>query len=391
MEKETDHIEEVLVPDMTWASWDFQPSLWSAGTLLVNGVDDVRAPFVGYAAPGVSLCGESGFETARWRRASWPSSEAFLLRHEPESLLTLELDCVCAEIPDDFADWATDATAAQVERLRAISAHSREPSPAADLADLLHAEMEMTFPGALERMNEEFAERLYTVSSERPSRFHAWLTSLARSFDRRQAFGVGMEAAGLLLAYSLYHLVREPEAPKGMQVGLTEALRLPAEDFFVWLYGLGHVLLPIAFLAWVYFRRPSAFAFVRNTLAVTASVVVVAYLLYSPKPVYAKGPAQSVPSDALATMPALHLGVALALACFGVVLSRSILARACWVLYPVLVAVVLTTSGSRYPGLTIGIAIATLALSLLLVRHVAPRLRLTFGLAVRPRAGSPIG
>jgi hypothetical protein len=388
MENRTDQIGEVLVADLTWASWDFLPSPWSAGTLLVNCTDDVRAPFVGYAAPGVSLCGEIGLETSRWRCGGWTNSEAFLNGCDPDWVRAIELDTVCTEIPDDFSDWALDATAAHVERLRALAELRPQASAAAGLADRLHAEVEMTVPGALERMNDEFGEELFAWIPRPPLRAGSWARSLIRSFDWRQALDVGVQASGLLLAYLLYQLVREPWVPKGMQVDLAEALRLPIGDFLVWIYGLGHVVLPIAFLAWVYFRRRHTFPLLRNTLAVAGVLVVCAYLLYSPGRVYAEGPAQSVPSNALATMPALHLVVALALAWFGATLSRSRLAMACWALYPVLVAVVLVTSGSRYPEFTIGFALTVLAVSLVFVRNVMPRLLLGLGLFSRSHGGA---
>jgi hypothetical protein len=387
MEDRTDQIGEVLVPDLTWASWDFLPSPWNAGTLLINCVDDSRAPFVGYAAPGVSLCGESGLETASWRCGGWTNSEAFLLHRDPDWVRTIELDTVRAEIPDDFDDWALDATAAHVERLRALAARRPQASAAADLADRLHAEMEMTVPGALERLNDEFSEELLAWMPRRPLRTTRWARSLARSLDWRQAIDVGFQAAVLLVIYLLYRRVREPGVPEGMQVNFAEALQLPVGGFLAWIYGLGHVVLPIAFLAWVYFRRRPTFALLRNALVVAGGLVVAAYLLYSPGRVYAEGPAQSVPSNALATMPALHLVVALALAWFGVALSRSLLARACWVVYPLLVATVLVAGGSRYPEFTIGFAVMVLALSLIVVRYVAPRLGLGLGVSAHTRSG----
>jgi PAP2 superfamily protein len=392
MEDRADHFGDLLVADMSWASWDFLPSPWSAGTLLINSIDDSRAPFVGYAAPGVSLCGESGLDTASWRCGGWTNSEAFLLRRDPDWVRTVELDTVRAEIPDDFDDWALDATAAHVERLRALAGRRPQAAAAADLADRLHAEMEMTVPGALERLNDEFGEELLAWIPRRPLRAKGWARSLARSLDWRQAVDVGFQAAVLLGIYLLYRRVREPGVAEGMQVNFAEALELPVGGFLAWVYGLGHVVLPIAFLAWVYFRRHHTFALLRNTLVVAGGLVVAAYLLYSPGRVYAEGPAQSLPSNALATMPALHLVAALALAWFGVALSRSLLARACWVLYPLLVATVLVAGGFRYPEFTIGFAVMVLSLSLVLVRYVAPRLGLGLGVSAPPRncADAPI-
>jgi hypothetical protein len=380
--------DDVLAPGLGWASWDFQPSSWSAGALLVNCADDARAPLLAYAPPGVSLWGESGFATARWRSAWWPTTAAFLRRGEPERTQTLEFDRIFAEIPEDFSGWATAATAAHVERLRALAARPGSCAQAAELAGLLHAELEMGCPGALERAAEESLAEFHALGAGRPWGRRRGRPHFRRP-TRRQVLDVGLQAGALLLAYLLYLLVREPWAPRGTQVGLREALALPLGGFTVWLYGLGHVLLPIGFLAWVYFRRPASFAGVRNVMGLAVALAFGAYLVYSPRPVYAAGPAQSVPSAALATMPGLHLAVALALALFGVGLSRSPVARILWLAYPPLVAWVLISTGSRYPEFTIGLAVAILALSFLLARLLAPRLPSALGGPPADAGGEP--
>lgn len=384
MARGIDRGDALLAPDLAWASWDFQPSPWSPGALLVNCPDDPTAPLLAYAPPGVSLCGEDGFAAAGWRSAGWPQLGAFLRRGEPEWTRSVEFDCLFAEIPEDFVGWATAATAAHVERLWAIAGRPTCSERASELAGSLGAELEMTAPGALARIAEESFERPRPLPRRRSARRPA-SRLLLPGIHRAQALDVAVQGGAILLAYLLYLLVREPWAPRGAQVGVGEALALPLGGFGVWLYGLGHVMVPLAFLAWVYFRRPSSFARVRNTLGLAAALAVSVYLLYAPHPVYAAGPPRSVPSGAIATMPALHLVVALTVAVFGVRLSRSPLARLLWLVYPPLVAWILVSTGSRYPQYTIVLALALLAISLLALRLFGSRLPAI--LLAAPRGG----
>jgi hypothetical protein len=386
-----DFEREDAMPPLPWASWDFYPSPWNGGILIAHCTDKPTAPFVGVAAPGVSLCGESGFETARWRRGEWPTVGDFLSHGEPRRLETVELSCIRADLPDDFDEWAARATVAHIDRLRSFVLHRPEESEAADLADALHVEMEDAYPGAMERLSMDFCgipvlgevEKGASLRMQLLERFPVLRIPTVKALD------LTGQAVGFLILYGLYRLVRElvsePWAPEGKQIGLRTAFQVPVGEFALWLYGLGHVLLPVAFLGWVYFRRQASFAFARNAMVLAAVLSVAAYLLYSPGAVYAVGFAESVPANALPTMPALHLAVAFGLGYFGVRLSRSVAARAFWVAYAMVATWVVVISGSRYPVPTIAFAAMVATISLVLADRLVSRLWLPIDLFGRWR------
>ncbi len=376
---------DAVSPLMGWASWDFYPSPWNGGTLIAHCADDPDAPFLGLAAPGVSLCGESGFETARWRRAEWSTVREFLEHGEPRRFETVELECVRTDLPDDFDEWAARATATHIDRLRSFDLHSSRESEAAHLADLLHVEMEDAYPGVLERLWTEYRVPQLGETEVRASLTHRSLERLSLRISPIQALDLAGQAIGFAVLYGLYRLVREPWAPRGEQVGLEGVLQMPVGEFALWLYGMAHVALPAAFLGWVYFRRHDSFAMARNAMVLAIVLTVSAYVLYSPGAVYAVGFAESVPDNALPTMPALHLAVALGLAYFGIRLTRSWTAKALWATYPLVVALVVLISGSRYPLPTIVFAATMMAASLYLADRLVPRLWLPIDLFGRWR------
>ena len=370
-----------------WASWDFHPSPWNGGTLIAHCADDPDSPFLGLAAPGVSLCGESGFETARWRRAEWSTVREFLAHGEPQRFETVELECIRMDLPDDFDEWAARATAAHIDRLRSFDLHNSQESEAAHLADLLHVEMEDAYPGVLERLWTEYRVPRFEETEVQVSFARRSLERVSRHVSPIQALDLVGQAIGFGVLYGLYRLVREPWAPRGEQVGLEGVLQMPIGEFALWLYGMAHVALPAAFLGWVYFRRHDSFALARNAMVLAIVFTVGAYLLYSPGAVYAGGFSESVPANALPTMPALHLAVALGLAYFGIRLTRGLTAKALWAAYPLVVALVVLISGSRYPLPTIAFAVAMMAASVYLADRLVPRLWLPINVFGRRRRG----
>jgi hypothetical protein len=368
--------DELLFPLMVRVGWDFFPSPWNGGTLLGRSVDNPESSFVGVAAPGVSLCGESGFDTAHWRRAEWSTAARFFEHAEPECFEVVDLASLRADLPDDFGEWTARATAAQIDRLRSFDLHRPAHLQAADLADLLQLEMEEAFPGELERLRglSDVRER------RRGATLAAWRDYLFERLpdlrmSQMQAFDLAGQVLGFAALYGLYRFVRPGWAPKGAHVGIFDLPAMSIAELSLFLYGLGHVLVPLAFLVWLYFRRHDSFAIIRDTLIVAGVLTVAAYLAYSPKAVYAVDSTSEVPTSALATMPALHLVIALVLGFFGLKLSKSLKACFFWLAYPAFVTLVLVVSQSRYPLLTIVFATATAAVAWLLSDRVVPRLR----------------
>jgi hypothetical protein len=140
-------------------------------------------------------------------------------------------------------------------------------------------------------------------------------------------------------------------------------LSLPLREVLVLLYGVLHVPVTGGFLMWLYFRRNSAFGFVRNALVVAMLVAVPVYLLTLSPVAYAgvvrPNPEHWVPTLAVPTMPALHLAVALIIGISGVMLFRPPSWRLASAAYPVGVIAVVAVTAPRWPFLTVGGAILT--------------------------------
>ncbi len=374
----------LLVADFDWAGWDFYPSQWSSGALLINWRDHRLAKFAAVAAPGVSLCGEVGLETACWRQAIWEDANAFFGRVEPSSFGSLSLESVCAEVPPDFAHWVVDATATQIERLRAFSADRPDDLEVIEVADRLECELEASLPGARERIRSEAETAWGEPTPARPSRL-----AFLRGLTVAQVLDAVGQLVLLALVYGFYRLVRTSWAPEGVHVELDDVLMLPLGQFFLWLYGFAHLGLPIAFLAWLYARRSRSFVFARNTLLLTALISIAGYLAHAPQPIYGIHSTDSVPAGALATMPALHLTVALALAYLGFGLTRKTIARVAWAAYPLFVLLVLLQSDIRYPLATVGFSMAVIITSVLLSRYLLPRVPLPDLTAAANQPGHP--
>ena|SRR5215207_3281997 len=364
------HAAPLLVDDFGWAGWDFYPSQWNPGTLLINWRDNQWSEIVAIAAPGVSLCGEIGLETACWRQAAWEDANAFFDRGEPTRFGSYSLDSIAKEIPADFSDWVADATAAHIERLRAFFADRPDDLEASELADRLELELESTLPGARERLQSE-AETAWGESSMAAPPLRA-------AFRRRLGAARVVDALGQLMllgvVYGFYRLVRESWAPEGVHVGFGDVLMLPLGQFFLWLYGFAHLLLPLAFLGWLYVNRRPTFAFARNTILLTALLSIGGYLAYAPQPVYGIRATGSIPAGALATMPALHLAVALALAYLGAVMTRGLVAKIAWCSYPPFVLLVFFESDVRHLELTVALSLTVVTSTVLLSRYLLPRI-----------------
>jgi hypothetical protein len=358
----------LLVADFDWAGWDFYPSQWNAGTLLINWEDHQLAGLVAIAAPGVSLCGEAGLKTAYWRKAVWKDANAFFGRAEPIGFARLDLESISAEIPPDFAGWAADATIAHIERLRAFLTDRPDELGTAEVADCLEWELETSLPGARERLQSE-AETAWGESTF--ARRRSRLTFLRR-LTVTQTLDALEQLTLLGLVYGFYRVVRESWAPEGVHVELSNVLMLPLGQFFLWLYGFAHLLLPIAFLGWLYLGRRRSFVFARNTLLLTALMSIAGYLTHAPQPIYGIHSTDSIPASALATMPALHLTVALSLAYLGFALTRGVVTRIAWAAYPLFVVLVLLQSDVRYPGATVAFSLAVVTVAVLVSRYLLP-------------------
>jgi hypothetical protein len=162
-------------------------------------------------------------------------------------------------------------------------------------------------------------------------------------------------------------------------------------DFANWMYLNSHYLVTTTFLVWLYFFRNENFRFVRNMFLVAMGIALIGYALYPTAPprfIPAAGFTDTVgaftntdPDSGLtsflvnqyAAVPSMHIAFALMIAVPGLSLCRSVLMRAWWSLYPLLVFfVVVVTANHYWFDAATGAAVACLAA---VAAHQLARLR----------------
>ncbi len=347
-------------------TWDFHPSPWSVGTWAVgHGAEPADGEVVCYAPPGTSVHGESGHSVVRWRRARWSHDVFFLAGEAPDDVEEVPFATVCADLSDELLDWAERETAAHIERLRAFARARPRAIRAAEAARDLYDDLSAARPEALEQycLDADTAT-LEAEATEDLAREPRRDVIRLRAMSLLDWLHVARQVTLLAVAYAAYRTVRPADvAANALNPPIHAILSLPLREVLVLLYGALHVPLTGAFLAWLYFRRNSAFGFVRNALVVAMLVAVPAYLL-SLSPVAYAGivrpePEHWVPTLAVPTMPALHLAVALIIGFSGVMLFRPLSLRLVSAVYPLAVIAVVAVTAPRWPFLTLGGAIVT--------------------------------
>jgi hypothetical protein len=326
--------------------WDFRASRWGLGALLVS-YGAAKEPTVAYAPPGTSLRGESGLDTACWRRAAWTSETAFVANERPETLVAVDFDRVHAELPHELRAWAEHETVAHVERLRRFV--QRRPGAVAvrSAATVLKADLDRVAPEAFEQYCVTALEESLACEPE-PEPVEDAITT----HWRRSLYAVGNFALLALLYIGYRTLLRPDDAiASGMGIPDVDQLRLGTlASLPLWIYAAGHVVLPFLFLAWLFARRPDSFNFVRNAILFAAGFGIIGYLLIMPDADHrvAVTPPRWVPGGAVPTMPAVHLAIAIVIAWTGFRLARSRAMRAAAVAYPVLVVYVIAASNPSW-------------------------------------------
>jgi membrane-associated phospholipid phosphatase len=137
-------------------------------------------------------------------------------------------------------------------------------------------------------------------------------------------------------------------------------------DFANFMYLNSHFVLTTAFLAWLYLRRNENFYFVRNMFMVAMGLALVGYVLYPTAPprfypefgfidtisdvahVNHDSALVSVFVNPYAAVPSMHCAFALMIAVPGFLLSRHLLAKALWAVYPLVVFWVVVVTGNHY-------------------------------------------
>jgi membrane-associated phospholipid phosphatase len=137
-------------------------------------------------------------------------------------------------------------------------------------------------------------------------------------------------------------------------------------DLANFMYLNSHFILTTTFLAWLYLRRNENFYFVRNMFMVAMGLALVGYVLYPTAPprlfpeygfvdtistvahVNHDSALVSVFVNPYAAVPSMHCAFALMIAVPGFLLSRHVVFKAFWAIYPLLVVWVVIVTGNHY-------------------------------------------
>ena len=214
----------------------------------------------------------------------------------------------------------------------------------------------------------------------------AWQTT--REFPPRGWGDAALQFFLFFLVYNAYQLVRgiadgntdaafanayriiDAERAIGtfFEAGLQQALldNRWVIDIANFLYLNSHFVITTGFLAWLYLYRNDHFYFVRNMFMVAMLLALVCYAVFPTAPprlmplegftdtiASVTGTAQdSKTVDLLvnkyAAVPSMHIAFALMVAVPGMALSRRILARGFWAIYPLLVLFAIVVTGNHF-------------------------------------------
>jgi hypothetical protein len=166
-----------------------------------------------------------------------------------------------------------------------------------------------------------------------------------------------------------------------------------------WTYLQCQFTITFGFLLWVYLRRNDAWSYLRNTVIIGFSIGIVGYLAYPCAPprllpmglgygfvdtlqtgsASTQGGLVSALANPYAAMPSLHTATALLVGSSGVMLCRSLAARAIWALYPGLVVFSIVANANHFlldaiagAGVFIIATVLSLSLSFVLRRRPLP-------------------
>ncbi|MFI0959847.1 phosphatase PAP2 family protein [Streptomyces sp. NPDC021080] len=150
-------------------------------------------------------------------------------------------------------------------------------------------------------------------------------------------------------------------------------------------YATVHFPATVAFLVWLYLRRPAHYVWARRVLALVTAAALVGHLAFPLAPprllpgtglvdtgrvygptVYGAHPATDALANQFAAMPSLHFGWALMVAVGLIATTRSRL-RALWLLHPLLTLLVIVGTANHY-WLDAIVATALLCVALAVVR-----------------------
>ncbi|MET9464615.1 phosphatase PAP2 family protein [Streptomyces sp. NPDC006544] len=171
-------------------------------------------------------------------------------------------------------------------------------------------------------------------------------------------------------------------------------------------YAVVHFPATVAFLVWLYVRRPAHYLWSRRVLALLTGAALVLHLAFPLAPprmlaaahltdtgqvygptVYGAAPAADTMANQFAAMPSLHFGWALMLA-LGMIAATSSRWRALWLLHPLVTLLVVVGTANHY-WLDAVVAALLLGGALLLVPRPDTRSRVVLRSMPSPRPAKP--
>jgi hypothetical protein len=146
--------------------------------------------------------------------------------------------------------------------------------------------------------------------------------------------------------------------------------------------------ITFGFVLWVYVRRHYAYTLLRNALFTTFMLALPGYVLYPcapPRLLPSEGfvdPLQTATlnqsgflvtlfGNAYAAMPSLHSATAILVGSTGVLVTRHLLIRLMWALYPALVVFsIVATANHFFLDAVAGVGILAIGLTIVLTLHI---------------------
>ncbi|MGI5358611.1 phosphatase PAP2 family protein [Streptomyces sp. CA-252508] len=226
------------------------------------------------------------------------------------------------------------------------------------------------------------------------------VTALFLVYKLGRSVANGHEARAFANADRVWDLERAVHLPgEGRIQGLIlhgDALVRAANTYYAWI----HFPATVAFLVWLYRRRPGHYVWARRVLTLLTAAALALHLLvplapprmlagaglvdtarvYGPS-VYGATPATDGMANQFAAMPSLHFGWALMVA-VGLIAATRGRWRVLWLLHPLLTLLVIVGTANHY-WVDALVATALLAAALALVRPVGTARRIA---PLRPRA-----
>ena len=230
----------------------------------------------------------------------------------------------------------------------------------------------------------------------------AWLPDGWSGFARQIAvfvpFDIAYEASRTLAqgghASALQHARDVISAERAIGLYQEHALQnwaLSAPDFVMdvakFTYFQCQFTITFGFVIWVYIQRHYAYTLLRNTLFATFMLAVPGYIFYPTAPprlvpeahfvdalassaISQQGTIVTLFGNPYAAMPSLHTATAILVGATGVLVTRNVLARLIWALYPALVVFsIIATANHFFLDGVAGVGVLAVALTIVLTLH----------------------